>query len=210
MADTGGSIQGCPRCGNSDMSQAVTAILAGQTHVIQGSQRSVGAAWTGSGVVPVLAGGTFSGSHQSELARMLDLPPPRPPSATMGCLGSILIALGLVFGGFTVWAVIVSSSDQQDTTEARQADDAPMLTAVVGATFFGGPPLIGGIVIVAASRRQRRRMPASQSAWRGAALVYQRLYYCARDHLVYDPANPDVVVDPVQTPFYAYQHATTG
>ena len=126
----------------------------------------------------------------------------------MGCLASVLIALGLVFGGFTVWAVIVSNSDQQDTTEARQAEDAPVLTAVVGAGFFGGPPLVAGVVMAGLSRQRRRRLPAAQAAWQGAASVYQRLYYCARDHLVYDLAYPDVVIDPVQSPLYAYQHAS--
>jgi hypothetical protein len=104
-------LQGCPRCGSSDMRQAVTTIPAGQTHVVHGSQRSVGAAWTGSGLVPVVAGGSFSGTHQSDLARMLDIPPPTRPTSTMGCFAFVLIALGVVFGSFTVWAVFVSDPD---------------------------------------------------------------------------------------------------
>lgn len=199
MANMEGWSQDCPRCGSSDMSQSVSAILAGQTQVTHGSQRSVGAAWTRSGIVPVLAGGSFSGSHQTELARMLDLPPPRPPSSTMGCLAFVLVALGLLIGSYTAWAVMSSGSDQDD--------DVSTLTAVVGVSFFGSPPLVGGIVLAVQSRRQRRRWPPMYAHWQRAASVHQRLVYCTRDHIVYDPASPEVVIAPVQAPRYAYERA---
>ncbi len=203
MADAGWRLPDCPRCGMSDMSQATAAIVAGQTHVMHGSQRAMGAAWTPAGLVPVAMGASFDSTQQSELARMLDLPAPRPVSSTAGCLAVVLLVPGVLMSGFGVWAVMTNESEP--TSAASSAEEAPdALTAAIGGFLMGGLPLIVGSILALTSRQARRRRRRYIDGWQRAAPVAARLVYCGRDHIVYDPAAPDVCLHPTQTAAYAY------
>jgi hypothetical protein len=209
MSDAGRGLQPCPRCGSSDLSQSVAAIVAGQTHVVHGSQRVVGAAWTPSGLVPVAAGGSFGSTQQTELARMLDLPAPHPPSSKTGCLAAVLLVLGVFMGGFVVWAVLAgeTTDGNADGGQTQQGEASDALTAAIGGFFFGGAPLIAGTVMALNSRQARHRWRRDSANWRRAAPIAARLVYCGRDHVVYDPAGPEVWLHPTQTSGYVYQRA---
>lgn len=207
MADSGLRTPACPLCGTSDMSQATAAIVAGQTHVMHGSQRAVGAAWTPSGLAPVTMGGTFDSTHQSELARMLDLPLPRPASSTMGCLAAILLFLGVLLSGFGAYAVLANDVESTSAASSRDDEEPDALAVAIGGFMLGGLPLIVGFALAMNSRDARRRWRREINGWHRAAPIAARLVYCARDHIVYDPASPDVWLHPSQTAAYAYETA---
>lgn len=207
MADVGTGTPACPRCGESDMSQAAAAIVAGQTHVMVGSQRAVGAAWTPSGLAPVAMGGTFDGTQQSDLARMLDLPVPRPASSKTGCLAAVLLLLGVLLCSFGAYAVLANDVESTSTASSSDDEEPDALTVAIGGFIMGGGPLIAGGALAVTSREARRRWRRDIDAWHRSARIAARLVYCARDHVVYDPASPDTWLHPSQTAAYAYETA---
>jgi hypothetical protein len=204
MAEAGANGPVCPRCGSSDMSQSTMAIVADQTRFGSGSFGGVGAIWSPSGVDPVLMTGSSTSTSQSLLAEMLDLPAPRRPSITKGCLGTVLLLVGLAFAALGAGAMVYSEAQDRTRSGYTPKADAEVAgLAVAAGSMTGGLPLAFGLALIGASVQQRRRWLREEAGWRRAMPIGTRLIYCARDHVVYDPGNPGACFHPSETRDYS-------
>lgn len=193
----------------------MASIVAAGTHTTHGYQRSSGFVWARGDIAPVFMGGPVTTTQQSSLARALAFPAPPRPGSTMGCLAAVLVAVGALLTAFGVLAVAVDDDDGAETPEEarEQSDDEadnPVADAVgtaLAVMVFGGAPLVTGVVLAWSARQRRQRWQRQLAHWQRAAPVAQRLWYCARDHVVYDPWVPGAVVPPEQAAGYAYQQA---
>ncbi len=87
----------CPVCGNTDRTQKVSAIVAGQTQTISGTGFEDGVAFDGAGnaAYDTFSTVTYNSTQQSTLAQRLS--PPRRPSAGTNGRGTVLLILGVLF-----------------------------------------------------------------------------------------------------------------
>jgi hypothetical protein len=75
--------------------------------------------------------------------------------------------------------------------------------------YTGGlPALIGGLLMVG-SWSARRRWRRDSALWHQAVPIAMRLKYCARDHVVFDPANANTWMHPTRSRSYVIDCATT-
>jgi len=166
------AVNACPVCRRHDMAQRLVAIVSGQT---QRNEEVVHVAANPANRGPVQVT-TVATTAQSELARMLAPPvmpvqPSGPPPAT-GRSVLLLLAMLLCVGMGC----------------AALADSSSLFGLVVFTVAFV-------LLLLWNQERtavQARRMEAYQDAmarWQGAAVVWERLYYCHRDGMVFDPED---------------------
>ncbi|WP_378741265.1 hypothetical protein [Nocardia brasiliensis] len=109
---------------------------------------------------------------QTDLARTLDLPE-RRPRAMVGLGIALLILAGLVHYAF------FQSQTSADTSPTT------LVTAVAVPLIITWLPWGLGFLAWRAGRRAQARYDQAQAWWAA-------LYYCARDHVVYFPGEPEV------------------
>jgi hypothetical protein len=195
----------CPRCGESDLSRATAAIVAAGTRRTESVQRSVGAVWTDDDVIPVTSSGTTSAVQQSELARILDFPAPEPPTGLAGCLGIGLLVAGAGLAVVTFAVTFLIGGALGDPWRIIVA----LAVAVVLAAVVGCLPAAAGFAAVSVARNGRARWETSHEAWGAARPIADRLIYCGRDHVVYDPQN-GAWMPPENAGPYCYQRAAAA
>ena len=168
----------CPVCQKDDAIQRVVAVVqAGQSSGMYfgpsgGITHADGKWGTVSGYT------TLSGSTTSDLARLL-APPKEPVKDTAtfqtGC------GVGLVFvtivGGFTAgWALSGATAGE-------------IFAAIIRFLVIG----ILGILILRSGIRKRKssdeQYPHAIAKWEKAKVCWQRLYFCHRDGIVFDPES---------------------
>jgi hypothetical protein len=163
----------CPKCKKDDAIQKVSAVVASGQASGRFSGPTVGYAHIGKegGLVGGLA--TLSGTSVTALASKL-APPKKPEKESFSyALLSFLI--------LAVIGMIVVGID-------RLASREPVEMVLV--------PLVGGIsvlIVVVAYFATRKKAEAKDlektSAWNAAMRRWNRLYYCCRDDIVFDPAT---------------------
>ena len=119
------------------------------TQTAHGAHCGVGAAWSSDETVPLtVVGGTHS-TQQTELARLLDLPEPKPPSAIIG----LVAVLNLVGGPGARW---LRSSDRVRAHPPGQPGAIAVALVIVTSGFTEGTFL---------SDRGPRRRPVPPMSW---------------------------------------------
>lgn len=171
----------CPRCGKDDVIQKVSAVVTGGQSSGTFFGPTVGVANVGGKVG--LAGGytALEGGNVTEIARLLAAPvkPEAPPESLFPV---ILIGLGAIFGFFP--AVLFIAGATQDPT-----------VGIIAVIF-----LCGGIPLWAHARKKRLYATRQTPLWSKAMRIWDGLYYCWRDDLVFSSDGkiqlpPDKVQD---------------
>jgi hypothetical protein len=173
----------CPVCGKDDTIQRVEAVVqAGQS---SGTYSGPSGGVTYSDGKWGSAGGftTLSGSTTSNLATLLALPS-KPTKETggfqTGC-GAILVFAALVFGT-TIGLTLLTQS-------GVAAILATIALLIFGVLVYGVP----GVILLRIGARKKRsgdeNYPHATEIWEKAKERWQRLYFCHRDGMVFDPEN---------------------
>ena len=180
----------CPKCGQVDMVQKVSAIYSGGITTSSLSGSSVGGAVPiGKGQISVGGGyTTLKGGSQSLLSQRLTQP--QMPSAegmsgnAIGC-GTILfcsgiIILGVIFfvGGIMSWIIL------------------PLVLIFAGSAIL--------IVSYNAAKERIAKANSQMPQWEKAMAIWNALYFCARDDGVFDP-NERVFIPIHQLMDYLYR-----
>jgi hypothetical protein len=185
------------------MSQAVAAVVAGGTQTAQGSHWGVGAAWSSDETVPLTVVGGTRSTQQTELARMLDMPAPRPPAPVFAWLGVLFVVGGFMLAGITaLFAFALTPMNDPG------AIGTGLVIAAVAGLVVGGLPVLVGWLLLQYGRTARKRWEAEHAVWCRAAPIAERLVYCNRDHVVYDPSNANRWMHPAQARTYTIDLAT--
>jgi hypothetical protein len=183
------NVSACPVCGQSDQSQPIQAIVAGQTQHTSNLGTSIGMGFASGYAVPLAASHWSSSTAQSPLAKMLDLPyPQQPRNKTTRAILSIVSALFLL--------VMVSSPME------GMLDSAPWLSLLILAS------LINSIRLIIRYQRNRRMWRRQIDLWQQAMRVWTTLRYCHRDHVVYQ--WPDVTISPTMVRQFTYGQIVSG
>jgi hypothetical protein len=178
----------CPVCGQSDQSQSIQAIVAGQTQHFSNHGTSLGMGFASGYAVPLAASHRSSSTAQSPLAEMLDLPYPQQPRSK--ALGAKFIIVSTLF--FIWFPVMISSLTQV------MIDSVSWLVRLI----LSSPALIGGIMLIMRRQRDLRMWRREIDLWHQARRVWVTLRYCHRDHVVYQ--WPDVTISPTMVRQFTY------
>jgi hypothetical protein len=176
----------CPECHNNDQIFKLPAIVE------QGTRKStsigVGVGLGRAGGMTGGAGGIGLGGSEdiTGLATLLSPAPPPAKPRGFGC-GGITLGLLLTFAAFFVGALLVMPSMKGQT---------------LGNTSFGEvipsflkmalPAIVVGFIFVVLHIRLKNKQQAKYEdelypKYEAYLNVWQRCYYCARDHIVFDP-----------------------
>jgi hypothetical protein len=153
----------CPLCRNDDMVRRITAIVSAgtSTYVTSGQ----GLAFSGDDVA--LVGTTSRGRSQTTLSKQL-APPARPDYVTTVRLWGIM---PLLLGPF----LLILGLNMPD------ADQFACLGIPIMTTLLG----IGWLFWFFISKQKNEEL--NNPIWNEAMQKWETLYYCGRDHIVYDP-----------------------
>ena len=172
----------CPLCEKDDLIQKVSSVVA------QGTTSG----WVGAG----------SMTSMTEIARTLAPPKePRPKDYINYMVGIVLISLGvMIVSGFGIMGLTLLGDL-----------DLGSLGYGIYCLWCGLPILLGSATssilraLVDRSRRNdRMRVAREKALWRDAMAKWERLYYCARDDIVFDPSDRTwAPVDEIMTYLYA-------
>ena len=178
----------CPVCQKDDQVQKITAIV--KSGVVTGSFSgpSVGAGRAKGEWVTSVGSTSLHGTTKTELARQLEPPPSPSEPHGLGCWGWIGVLFGLYVAAIMLFTLglMISSVETVESTSS--------IWVLVGRAFAFGGPVVFVVGIVLAWQRHKRLkeqqtveyLPALE-AWRRAMKKYERLYYCGRDDVVFDP-----------------------
>jgi len=123
----------------------------------------------------------------SELARIL-APPAEPRAYSYGNAVATM-ATGWIIGVLLL-LLLAALTAQNLFAVPASVGEVGRLTTVL---WFGAAmPLIA----LAVANREQRKLDQRLQIWRSAAHRWQRLYYCARDDIVFLPFSEDPVVRP--------------
>jgi hypothetical protein len=183
----------CPKCGQIDMVQKVSALYGSGISVGEYGGPSIGVATpVGSGRPSLVTGSTrLSGVSQTALSAKL-APPAKPTYKTPG---------GWLLTGFIVLLVVGIIGSSISVMVAGTAEDR--LEAIIV------EPVALGIVIVLLwwrnreGSKRRRKFEQEMAMWKEAIGKWNQLYYCARDDGVFIPGqNRFVSVDQMTALLY--------
>ncbi|HEU0089147.1 MAG TPA: hypothetical protein VFQ77_16125 [Pseudonocardiaceae bacterium] len=186
-------VSACPRCGRSDWSQTVQAIVDGQTTRTSGYGTSFGMGFANGRAVPVVASHRSSSTAQSPLAEMLDLPYPRKP-LNKGVFGILVLVPTLLFAFAVVMIALNSIQEEGGGPAAGLGIFGQVVVLTIMTLIIFSPTLIVGIVLLVLHRRDRRMWDQQVQRWQQARRLWSTLRYCHRDHVVY--RMPDMTIEP--------------
>jgi hypothetical protein len=175
----------CPICGEHDAVAKVSTIVKSGSYsgAFSGPTTSVSYSDGKWGIASGVT--TMSGTTITDLARILS--PPAHPSTLKsigrGCLYPIYIYLGLVVIGillFIYWGMV---GDEV----LRNLQDYLSLTLC--SIFFGAIGLIPYFLIKKKINVDQNKYLKYKPKWENAMRNWQRLYYCGRDDIVFDPTT---------------------
>ena len=187
----------CPRCGQMDRVEKVTAIVAGQVHSIKGTTYSEQVYVDGDGRrrhetfnVP------YSGMQASLLAQNL-LPPPRPRPASFPLVllfSSLLLVLVLIpcLVGTVLFLTVITPRHTPETIQSAMG--------VVIAIEFVAPL---AIIHVYMKKRRAAQIQPEIEVWQQAMERWNQLYFCSRDDVVFVPGE-NLIVPTSQMMDYIY------
>ncbi|MGB8214489.1 MAG: hypothetical protein WCE68_13105 [Anaerolineales bacterium] len=184
----------CPLCKRNDRSEKVSGILTGQTtrseSIIPEQQvytDSQGHAHTKSVNVPVRSVQT------SDLARRLT-PPDRPAAAAKGGSAIFILIAGIILAILGICGLFVSITGLGSSSSPSQS------SILAGSLICGAIPFIFAAVLLIywffsqkeekekAVQKQASAAAAAQQ-WQAAMARWEKLYYCARDDVVFIPGE---------------------
>jgi DNA-directed RNA polymerase subunit RPC12/RpoP len=168
----------CPTCGRDDAIQKISAILTGGKASGTYSGPSGGVAYVGGKWGAVSGYSTLHGSSMTDLARLLT-PPHEPESRAFGCFSSSLIwfFFGLLaLGGCGNSIGIIVGLEKNQTVYALISDLALGIVGILVLVWY-----------IRKSISVRAKYPTRKAAWDAAMIRWNRLYYCNRDDIVFDP-----------------------
>jgi hypothetical protein len=162
----------CPRCRSSNQLQKVSAAVDEGTSTASYGYRGI--------------------SAQTQLARQLSMPERpvavRTENGTAGCMGTgaVWLVIGIII------TIILGMTNFLANQLHRYMHDWP--SAMKYAAIICVIGFVITIIPVAsiASRKSAReldRVKAEQWAWDQMKLIWDRLYYCSRDGIVFPPNN---------------------
>jgi hypothetical protein len=186
----------CPECGHSDKIRKVSAIVAEEIHSVSGTQFMDSTFVDKEGGIHYHSHpAPYSGIQTSGRAEQF-LPPPEPTpkrfSALLTAFGVLLLFVGgIMLAGFLViigGKVLLSLGDVSNSG----------LETLVGPVFIFGCISINivfwmiiGLLILRAKpkheTKEKERVAREKPLWRDAMKKWERLYYCERDDVVFDP-----------------------
>ena len=114
------------------------------------------------------------------------LSPPSMPTGTVSMLRYMIVAMLLVGIGVFFIFVFIGSGGTGDTTNLIQV--ILTLLAIVIALVLS---LVAFLRVVRGDIDSQQYLPAYDKAMEN----YSRLYYCARDNVIFDPQTNDIVTD---------------
>jgi len=181
----------CPRCNKDDTIQRISAIVQSGRAEGTFSGPTAGAVyvegkWGASGSYTTLSGYTIS-----ELAKLLAAPPePRKPSGfgwmslPIGCIGFI--------GGYLLGAVLALPGF---FISGMGNPSVPVAWQIIGFCEVIIAAIVGyGLVIVFIRHKARERLKVDEARyvaeklkWNAAIQRWNRMYYCHRDGIAFDP-----------------------
>jgi hypothetical protein len=174
----------CPRCGKDDQLQSVSAVVSGGTST--GAETSE--MWP-----------RVTTHRQTELARQLALPdrPRLQQESPIGCLSVGALAIAAISGFILLFWI--SGLPRLTPTQRAQSPWIPIsIAATITAVFL--------IVGISSVRGRTRRAAESRAAyernsrrWVLASELWENLYYCARDGVVFDPRDKSICVPAAAT-----------
>lgn len=165
---------GCPQCGQVDMMQKVTAIIATGTS----TERYSGSYY-----------GPSYGQSQTELTRKLAAPERPLGRRPLGCMygGSVVIAITGAFSG--IYGLVVLSQG------APWPVGAFFLFAAAVAAFFL-------VYLPIDLSRERERVGREMPVWQAAMGRWERLFYCHRCDGVFIPGEELVPTTQIRSLLY--------
>jgi hypothetical protein len=197
----------CPRCGRNDRAEKVTAILAGQTQQITGTEQRVefqvdvyGQRQTRIVEVPK------THTQMSDLARRLG--PPNKPSPTpepRGQMGITVLVIGIVLALLGVISTVIGIASSMWGISGSNSNKDAIITGLTAGVVCILPPIvlvgIGTLLIVVSIKRrnlskEQHKTAVSMAriydiegarAWQGAIDRWNKLYYCHRDDCIFIP-----------------------
>lgn len=189
----------CPVCEQQDRIQKVSAIHDAGLSTGSYTGVTVGVAATGSGGIGLATGQTnLAGAYQTALSKRL-APPQRPVCKQFHpfvlVLAILAIPAGLVVGLFALGLASMSSGPGPTPSNAAEVAADVLADLVCSAGPFLVAALLLGLGILTLvwapfyNRRTRGTYDAELLRWQGAMQVWDRLYYCSRDDIVFDPDN---------------------
>lgn len=174
----------CPRCGTTNDTQAVSAIVAAGTSYMSGVTNSFGTASTrfSDGVRGrsfVSATSRTNATTQTGIAGMLNLPRIKSGPG-MWITGVLLVILGI--GTWALfYGVIAAQKHDPDNPMSQHA------LAVVSALFVSCLFWLPGLILLFAGLRRRRRFKRDAPVRQHMAMLWQNATYCHRDDVVFLP-----------------------
>ncbi len=178
----------CPACNKDDALQHVAAVVSSGQSFGAFAGPTAGVAVAG-GHVGVFGGYTsMSGVMTNQLAAAL-APPIAPPLPTdRGLLlawGLAIIVVSLVLEGIVLLV-------REAWSPAPNPYPMPVRSALIGlAVLIGIGAGVCGLLWCAIARQRRKKEKWNAQAFRAskAMNVWSRMYYCTRDHVVFDPQS---------------------
>ncbi len=179
----------CPKCGNNDQSQKVTSIVKRDTQSYRASGPSFGSAYVGGKWGLASGFTTVSGITQSELAKQLS------PNIEMRKSTFITDAAALAMFAVVAFCIpvgiILAVAPSSNPMYTHQI---PEYLTPVGITLILIGVLFGIWRFPELARRQRTTQSRKRAddlqrkeEYKKALSCYDRLFYCYRDDLVFDP-----------------------
>lgn len=195
----------CPVCQKDDLVQRVkTLVASGQSSgTLSGPSGGVtysGGKWGGVGGFS-----TLSGSTSTNLAKVLTPPTqPKRDRATFRTGCGYFLLFGFVSSIVIYCVTAFSPGIMQEAGSKFMFIFTSVLLAVVGGLAFGGP----GLLLVISGARKRKlsneQYPAAMAKWEKAMRCWQRLYFCHRDGIVFDPETNESC-EPSQIQAFIYR-----
>ncbi len=199
----------CPICNKDDSIQKVSVIVSAGKASGTFSGPSGGVAYIDGKWGTVGGYTTLSGSTMSELAKLLS-PPPAPNSpkgyTCLEWIGLLFVAMILIP---FVSGVLIIVSEASMTVLGVFPND-PDTTDVIGGFIF---LIIAFVVIAFLVSLNQKRLAASEKryaiekhTWNLAMQRWNRLYFCQRDGIVFDPETGETC-DPSNIQNFLYGKA---
>ncbi len=179
-----GGYAACPVCGRNDRAEKVSAIITGQTQHLSGTTLQTTSYQDNKGNwVTTTSPAPFSGTQVSALARALSRPtaPQAPSKTTIYFYRFCEVFYAGAFVLTLLWLI----------ADLSRPEGTPGLAAAVCAA--------AGVFIFVFERDIRKRsraydaakqqFPAETARWQRACKVWDQMYYCARDDVVFLPGT---------------------
>jgi hypothetical protein len=184
----------CPRCGMVDRVQKVSALVAAgtSTSVTTGHESDEGKVIGSAGSeVGIVTAGRMrqEGSQQTRLSKMLSLPAEPPPESPRSA-GTGIAAVAL--SAFAICSLTSAGAVASITGQADISACGVLLA------------LAADVVVVVLLLRTRTTDKRLEDEWqaerdrlKAAKTKWEKLYYCWRDDVVFDPEDPSGTAIPV-------------